>query len=94
MYEPIPTVFDFERMAYDCDVCTEGVNEALSRIGWEPNTAPQAILCVHPRNWRAAMHVPPTFYGQIQLHALRFNDENTDAWFVAWRGRRAGSNGA
>lgn len=95
--EPVPTQFDFERPETDGDLSFWQVKDALDRLGWHPGLAPIPLLVVQPSAWydaeQAAEGIQRELRGRIAIHYATFSKDSDD-WFVAWRGRRAGSIGA
>jgi hypothetical protein len=92
--EPMPTETTCEEV-WGCpaDVSGHGLAQALSKLGWETGAMPRPILVVHPSNLvyavSAAQHV-----GDVVTIVATHTLTDVDTWFVAWRGRRVGSQGA
>lgn len=95
--EPVPEERDFQRLSMSCDVHGSSVSQALAMLGWESGLTPKPLLCVHPSMFATACLIAKEMHGVVEPLAMRgIQDEGTwgDAWFVAWRGKRVGSEGA
>jgi hypothetical protein len=91
--EPL-TALDFEDVCdVQSDVSGHGVASALAKLGWETGASPTPILVVHPSNlvWAVAS---AQCVGNVVAVIATQKFADIDTWFVAWRGRRVGSQGA
>lgn len=95
--EPAPTERDYQRLTMSSDVHGRSVSQALAMLGWQSGLTPKPLLCVHPSMFYAACLVAQEMRGAVEPYAMKgIQDEGTwgDAWFVAWRGKRVGSEGS
>lgn len=106
--EPVPARWDYEPvMACGCDVSSMTISKALAALGWESGRGPKPLLCVHPEAYVYGLSSAEAFGGLVQVWATRelakaeelrapspWGWEAADAWLIAWRGRRVGSEGA
>ncbi len=92
--EPMPRDFtSFEKLfGYGCDVSSVVVMHALVELGWESGAQPQPLLVVSPSIYIYAIDANKHLGDLCRVVAKRGVERDT--WFVAWRGRRIGSDGA
>jgi hypothetical protein len=91
--EPMPRDFSFKPI-YECgmDVCTMGVMQALSNLGWETDAPPRPLLVVSPADYPLAIEANRHLGDLCRVVASQRLERY--AWFVAWRGQKLGSGGA
>ena len=92
--ESRPQSFTFEEVSVTCmDVCVTGVCLALERLKWDSADLVKPLLIVHPVNYCYALEIAIELNQRVAIWVTPFSDDK-DAWFVAWRGRQVGSQGA
>ena len=96
--EPMPTRLDFES-THAQDVNCHGIMWVLEQMGWESEARPQPLLVVGVENYPAALSANAVLNNLCAVRAVQRDFSHgtymgRDAWFVAWRGRRMGSDGA
>ena len=74
------------------DVSLMGVCAALQRLGWDSADTDRPMLVVSPADYANASSIWTALGGAVDLWATPRLPEF--AWFVSWRGRRVGSEGA
>jgi hypothetical protein len=95
VFEAVPAAIDFDKVCgYGVDLSASGVSMALEMLGWEFGASPKPLLCVAPSGFAHACRLAKEMYGVVEPHALQALRPTVDAWFVAWNGRRVGSEGA
>ncbi len=95
--EPQPRQFDFEEAGSVCmDVSVMGVGAALGKLGWDSADPVKPLLVMQPEWYPYALEIAYEFNQRIAVWVTPFSEERRyrDAWFVVWRGRRVGSEGA
>ena len=92
--EPRPSRFDFEEtQSVPMDCCTSSVAMALGRLEWDSADLVKPLLVVHPSAYPWAIEIAIELNQRIAIWATPFSQDR-DTWFVVWRGRRVGSEGA
>ena len=82
--------FDFEPAgSTPMDVSQAGVSAALQRLQWDTGDPERPLLVVSPADYLYAAG-----YHREGLRVWATPQLPEHAWFVSWRGRRVGSEGA
>jgi hypothetical protein len=91
--EPRPRQFNFEPCgSCDADCALSTVSTALGVLEWDSADPVKPLLVVNSASYGWALEIVLELNNKIALWATPSLDR--DAWFVTWRGRRAGSVGA
>lgn len=91
--EPPPRQFDFIEAQCCCmDVGVNGVASALEKLQWDSADPVKPLLVVSPEDYPTALEIAVELNQRVAIWATPCVARY--AWFVAWRGRRVGSEGA